>query len=105
RRHTRFSRDWSSDVCSSDLAIGFFQQRVEALVDSDQRIRIDGFKSRDVLVVATVVVRRKNILLPLLILQCAIACGLERRGRRNQWAVFVYDLALLDGIGCADKFA
>src|SRR5690606_40128883 len=21
RRHTRFSRDWSSDVCSSDLAI------------------------------------------------------------------------------------
>src|SRR5690606_40959574 len=24
RRHTRFSRDWSSDVCSSDLA-GAFQ--------------------------------------------------------------------------------
>src|SRR5690606_28356061 len=24
RRHTRFSRDWSSDVCSSDLA-AFFQ--------------------------------------------------------------------------------
>src|SRR5690606_40831691 len=23
RRHTRFSRDWSSDVCSSDLATGF----------------------------------------------------------------------------------
>src|SRR5690606_40275914 len=22
RRHTRFSRDWSSDVCSSDLGIG-----------------------------------------------------------------------------------
>src|SRR6266511_4552150 len=22
RRHTRFSRDWSSDVCSSDLALG-----------------------------------------------------------------------------------
>src|SRR5690606_40762186 len=22
RRHTRFSRDWSSDVCSSDLIIG-----------------------------------------------------------------------------------
>src|SRR5690606_39379967 len=22
-RHTRFSRDWSSDVCSSDLAFGF----------------------------------------------------------------------------------
>src|SRR5690606_41024968 len=23
RRHTRFSRDWSSDVCSSDLALSF----------------------------------------------------------------------------------
>src|SRR5690606_40119539 len=22
RRHTRFSRDWSSDVCSSDLLLG-----------------------------------------------------------------------------------
>src|SRR5690606_40535610 len=22
RRHTRFSRDWSSDVCSSDLSLG-----------------------------------------------------------------------------------
>src|SRR5690606_40284614 len=22
RRHTRFSRDWSSDVCSSDLTVG-----------------------------------------------------------------------------------
>src|SRR5207302_7355029 len=23
RRHTRFSRDWSSDVCSSDLVAGY----------------------------------------------------------------------------------
>src|SRR5690606_39834043 len=27
RRHTRFSRDWSSDVCSSDLEIGREQFR------------------------------------------------------------------------------
>src|SRR5690606_39512629 len=26
RRHTRFSRDWSSDVCSSDLTNSFFQE-------------------------------------------------------------------------------
>src|SRR5690606_40520467 len=26
RRHTRFSRDWSSDVCSSDLDAGGFQR-------------------------------------------------------------------------------
>src|SRR5690606_30323397 len=25
RRHTRFSRDWSSDVCSSDLALALFE--------------------------------------------------------------------------------
>src|SRR5690606_39406001 len=25
RRHTRFSRDWSSDVCSSDLVLGSVQ--------------------------------------------------------------------------------
>src|SRR5690606_40501941 len=31
RRHTRFSRDWSSDVCSSDL--------VYATVGSDERVR------------------------------------------------------------------
>src|SRR5690606_40313415 len=24
RRHTSFSRDWSSDVCSSDLIFGYF---------------------------------------------------------------------------------
>src|SRR5690606_40870479 len=27
RRHTRFSRDWSSDVCSSDLA--FLRRRID----------------------------------------------------------------------------
>src|SRR5690606_40435749 len=27
RRHTRFSRDWSSDVCSSDLGTGTVVQR------------------------------------------------------------------------------
>src|SRR5690606_36229627 len=29
RRHTRFSRDWSSDVCSSDLPADNVQQFVE----------------------------------------------------------------------------
>src|SRR5690606_16236612 len=26
RRHTRFSRDWSSDVCSSDLSVSTYEQ-------------------------------------------------------------------------------
>src|SRR5690606_39420657 len=28
RRHTRFSRDWSSDVCSSDLNVANARQRI-----------------------------------------------------------------------------
>src|SRR5690606_40842162 len=31
RRHTRFSRDWSSDVCSSDLASRFGAALLEGL--------------------------------------------------------------------------
>src|SRR5690606_40821166 len=31
RRHTRFSRDWSSDVCSSDLLLDFRLHR-EAMI-------------------------------------------------------------------------
>src|SRR5690606_41134160 len=29
RRHTRFSRDWSSDVCSSDLTLKAYQKAME----------------------------------------------------------------------------
>src|SRR5690606_40937864 len=29
RRHTRFSRDWSSDVCSSDLSCGDHVKTIE----------------------------------------------------------------------------
>src|SRR5690606_39457405 len=31
RRHTRFSRDWSSDVCSSDLVARFANEDVSPL--------------------------------------------------------------------------
>src|SRR5690606_39929539 len=31
RRHTRFSRDWSSDVCSSDLGASKQNSRIRAL--------------------------------------------------------------------------
>src|SRR5690606_40507969 len=37
RRHTRFSRDWSSDVCSSDLtALNWLG---EIVTDRDEKIR------------------------------------------------------------------
>src|SRR5690606_39436281 len=38
RRHTRFSRDWSSDVCSSDLIEKLGTQLAQALVDSTPAI-------------------------------------------------------------------
>src|SRR5690606_40532261 len=37
RRHTRFSRDWSSDVCSSDLAI---------LIDHNTRLITQGITGK-----------------------------------------------------------
>src|SRR5690606_39449996 len=37
RRHTRFSRDWSSDVCSSDLEYLLFKLlEAQLLLSSDQ---------------------------------------------------------------------
>src|SRR5690606_40731528 len=43
RRHTRFSRDWSSDVCSSDLQ----DERVRFLIL--HYTALDNYKSLDVL--------------------------------------------------------
>src|SRR5690606_40278642 len=40
RRHTRFSRDWSSDVCSSDLTHILGQIRTGQRVDHFQTVRL-----------------------------------------------------------------
>src|SRR5699024_11254574 len=40
RRHTRSKRDWSSDVCSSDLQVG--EQVVEAFCLGIQQLRAAG---------------------------------------------------------------
>src|SRR5690606_41868341 len=37
RRHTRFSRDWSSDVCSSDLVEIIAPAHTEAVAGGDKR--------------------------------------------------------------------
>src|SRR5690606_40421964 len=42
RRHTRFSRDWSSDVCSSDLLLGEIRVQAGDLL----RIGDEGLVSR-----------------------------------------------------------
>src|SRR5690606_39697330 len=41
RRHTRFSRDWSSDVCSSDLAF-VVEIEEQAKPDKPLTLTIDG---------------------------------------------------------------
>src|SRR5690606_40384470 len=38
RRHTRFSRDWSSDVCSSDLAVQCASVRSAVSEDADHAL-------------------------------------------------------------------
>src|SRR5690606_14723278 len=54
RRHTRFSRDWSSDVCSSDLAPGRIerdhareQRHVPAPLDEAERGVAEGRRDRE----------------------------------------------------------
>src|SRR5699024_11782291 len=42
RRHTRSKRDWSSDVCSSDLADYTFDISVDELYDALRAIEIAG---------------------------------------------------------------
>src|SRR5690606_40767321 len=46
RRHTSFSRDWSSDVCSSDLAAG--EDRWAFRDDLGRQVVIHDAKSGDV---------------------------------------------------------
>src|SRR3989304_9076451 len=45
RRHTRCSRDWSSDVCSSDLGVPFaqvFEERAGLKLDGDVTLQLLG---------------------------------------------------------------
>src|SRR5690606_3583742 len=44
RRHTRFSRDWSSDVCSSDLGISFYTFQTMSYTIDLYRKRIEPTK-------------------------------------------------------------
>src|SRR5690606_40590792 len=37
RRHTRFSRDWSSDVCSSDLSISLMRICLQFPLDENKK--------------------------------------------------------------------
>src|SRR5690606_40164919 len=47
RRHTSFSRDWSSDVCSSDLAVWLFAgpPPTESQAQFQLALVADGFNS------------------------------------------------------------
>src|SRR5690606_13305066 len=47
RRHTRFSRDWSSDVCSSDLTTTLSEEEVERMVKDAQAHAEEDRKARE----------------------------------------------------------
>src|SRR5690606_40015199 len=47
RRHTRFSRDWSSDVCSSDLVILLDDEGNEIVLPKEKQIPSDFFRKGD----------------------------------------------------------
>src|SRR5690606_39468476 len=49
RRHTRFSRDWSSDVCSSDLLREWVAEQTLEMVRVDQS---EGLLGRDEKIIA-----------------------------------------------------
>src|SRR5690606_41095356 len=36
RRHTRFSPDWSSDVCSSDLYMNIYHENISYIKDNEK---------------------------------------------------------------------
>src|SRR5437868_13666537 len=40
RRHTRSKRDWSSDVCSSDLVMRRIDEKIKPLLTSDIKIAV-----------------------------------------------------------------
>src|SRR3989440_2591188 len=61
RRHTRSDRDWSSDVCSSDLDDRLLRAEVVRVVDG-RREEVDRLHERDLVVEAEhrrVVARRR----------------------------------------------
>src|SRR5690606_39888892 len=47
RRHTRFSRDWSSDVCSSDLLFSIFQMNSQTVKPNDPLAHTYSIVARD----------------------------------------------------------
>src|SRR5690606_40468753 len=88
RRHTRFSRDWSSDVCSSDLWISRFEiwpwlERFSTDVEREVVAELGGRPDlvvgnySDGNLVATLLARRLGVT------QCAIAHALERSEERR----------------------
>src|SRR3712207_8857699 len=62
RRHTRYWRDWSSDVCSSDLVVG-----------PDERVELGGAQAPDGLVEAREVQDDEEVALVLVDLRALVA--------------------------------
>src|SRR5690606_40715423 len=60
RRHTRFSRDWSSDVCSSDLHLDANQELLPLFLD-EVFVNWDGARRRNALTLLEQVSARRQV--------------------------------------------
>src|SRR3712207_7991426 len=89
RRHTRYWRDWSSDVCSSDLLLGLVcLHELYALYGDVPLARLAGFAGLIGLVLAALYGDTGDVLL---VLAATVARSEERRvGKecRSRWSPY-----------------
>src|SRR5690606_40283188 len=86
RRHTRFSRDWSSDVCSSDLGDGLHGVRAGGEVARTPRIRRQVKETAMFsyyIKLAALSIRRNPVLSALMMLAIAVGIGAFMTDRKS----------------------
>src|SRR5690606_40774271 len=93
RRHTRFSRDWSADVCSSDLtpphtevllARGPFTVPDETELLRHHRIDVLVTKNSGGTATTAKLTAARALALPVVIIEIGRASCRERRGKRER---------------------
>src|SRR5439155_17626459 len=81
RRHTRWPRDWSSDVCSSDLGATGLERALENLQQRASQAIADGY---NVIILSDRGIGRDRAAIPSLLATAAVHHHLVRRGERTR---------------------
>src|SRR5699024_2398948 len=93
RRHTRSKRDWSSDVCSSDLPILIFERRNTYLLFHLIQIDVPSFGQRTI---------KWYLFLPLI--QLEVLCNEVHPDHRYHQIIHVVQLVKLHFRSCLSSF-